>query len=122
MYSRRPLSIAPLSGAPRPALPSLNAKSEGSSRGAVAAYTRMSRVVGSGLLLLAGILIGGCGTASVPVPSSPAQRSPQPTQIGSSLPPCTSRTATAGLRAPDWQYVDGHPHGPTERPESRPHL
>ena len=51
-------------------------------------------MVGSGLLLLAGILIGGCGTASVPVPSSPAQRSPQPTQIGSSLPPCTSSTAT----------------------------
>ena len=54
----------------------------------------MSRVVGSGLLLLAGILIGGCGTASLPVPSGPAQRSPQPTQISNSLPPCTSSTAT----------------------------
>ena len=51
-------------------------------------------MVGSGLLLLAGILIGGCGTASLPVPSGPAQRSPQPTQIGNSLPPCTSSTAT----------------------------
>jgi hypothetical protein len=54
----------------------------------------MSRAVGSGVLLLAAILIGGCGTASIPLPTQPTQTSQRPTQVGSSLPPCASITAT----------------------------
>jgi len=55
----------------------------------------MSRAVRPGLVLLTAIVIGGCGTASVPAPSSPSQTiSALPTQTGSSLPPCPSITAT----------------------------
>jgi hypothetical protein len=54
----------------------------------------MSRAVRSGLLVLAGILIGGCGTAGIPAPAHPTQTSQSPTQVGTSLPPCASITAT----------------------------
>ncbi len=53
----------------------------------------MSRVARSAVLLTA-ILVGACGPASIPVPSPPTQSIPLPTQIGSSLPPCPSMSAT----------------------------
>lgn len=39
-------------------------------------------------------MIGGCGTASIPVPTQLTPTNTRPPQIGSSLPPCATMTAT----------------------------
>jgi hypothetical protein len=54
----------------------------------------MSRSIRSVVLLLATSMIAGCGTASIPVATQPTPTSTRPIQIGSSLPPCASMTAT----------------------------
>src|SRR2546428_5920594 len=68
----------------------------------------MSKAARPGLVLLTAIVISGCGTASVPMPSRPSQTgsaaptqtgAPRPTQAGSSLPPCPSITATGCERS-----------------------
>src|SRR2546422_11285064 len=99
-YSRTPSSIAQLSspGAKRWAdrLPSLRTKSEGSDRGAVAAYIGMSRAVRSVVLLLAAIMIGGGGAAALPGPAPLTPTHTPPAGNRSRAPPAHSRAGRGG--------------------------